>query len=123
MTDQQARNILKQYTAWVQLARGNGRNVTSFRYTWALTCAILALESRIPRRTTTKGIIFQSRYCPMCRGRVKKEQKYCHSCGQAIQEQYCVPLSTTPPPPPRPCSNGIIFDELHGWKKGDAYHD
>lgn len=118
MTDQQAIDILKQYTAWVQLARGNGRSVTAFRYTWALTCAILALESRIPRCVTIKGKIIQRRYCPTCHERVKKGQKFCHSCGQAIREKCGIPLSTRLPPPPPPCSQGyraetIVFDEFH----------
>lgn len=118
MTDQQAKDILKQYTAWAQLARGNGRSVTAFRYTWALTCAILALENRIPRRVTIKGKIFQRRYCPTCHGHVKKGQKFCHSCGQAIQEHYGIPSSTRLPPPPPPHGHGykaeiIVFDEFH----------
>lgn len=118
MTDQQAIDILKQYTAWVQLARGNGKSVTAFRYTWAITCAILALESRIPHRVTIKGKIFQRRYCPTCHEHVKKGQLFCHSCGQAIHDRCGIPLSTRVPPPPPPRDNGykaetIVFDEFH----------
>lgn len=129
MTDQQARDILKQYTAWVQLARGNGRSVTAFRYTWALTCAILALESRIPRRVTIKGKIFQRRYCPTYHERVKKGQKFCHSCGQALREwsfEDANPILIKP----LTSSHGygyktgtIIVDELHDWEKGGIQHD
>lgn len=119
MTDQQAREILKQYTAWAQLARGNGRSVTAFRYTWALTCAILALESRIPRLITIKGKILQRRYCPTCREHVKKGQKFCSTCGQALREwsfKDANPIIIRPLA--SPCGYGyktesVVFDEFH----------
>lgn len=119
MTDQQAIDILKHYTAWVQLARGSGRSVTAFRYTWALTCAILALERKMPCRVTIKGKIVQRRYCPTCQKHVKKGQEFCSTCGQALREwsfKDANPILIRPLASPHGYgykTESVVLDEFH----------